>query len=283
MRWAIKFAVRVCVPVVCLVVGTGCPGTSVGDGDGDGDGGEEKPPDCKYTTGESKQNFHETPIPAGVFDFDGRICEPFGGEIRYVGRPIDESEFGRADTIVNRDGDPISPSDPVGTEGTVDIEIVALSLASTEPITVFCDGAPTEWNVRLDLSEATASKGALTATKEHANGGTATSTIFVCPRLTFAYVDDANVVRVFDAVAEGLAAVQFDTTFPWAHALDPNDPDPGTDFLIGVNSPPGAQKQRIQGTTDPTTLQDVDTKCIRYVSPGGNHVHETCTVDSGSA
>ena len=273
MRSAVKLAPWACIPALGLLLVTGCGSTSTG---GDDSGDEKDHEGCKYTTGKSRQHFEETPIPAGFFDFDGRSCAPFTGTVSYMGQALDESAFGPADTIVDRDGDPISLSDPVGTTGTVGIEIVGLSLVSTEPITVVCDGEPTGWNVSVDLSETAAPKGTLTAVKSHANGGTATSTLFLHPRLTFTYVDDPSVVRVFDTAFEGFAPTQFDATFPWAHALDSNDPDRGTNFLPGVDSPPGAPRQRLPEVADSPTPPGAHSKCTQHVSRGGDYVHETC-------
>ena len=63
----------------------------------------------------------------------------------------------------------------MGTTGTVDIEIIALSLASTEPFVVsFNGGATTQlWSVAVGLSETDPQDlGTLTAEKTHLNGGT---------------------------------------------------------------------------------------------------------------
>ena len=275
MEWASRFAGRAGIAVLLLVAGTGCFDAGPPDDD---DGDDKPPPGCKYITGHSEQDFSETPIPAGFFNFDGRICAPFGGTVSYVGLSLDQYGSGAADTIVHRDGDPIAPSAPVGTEGAVNIEIVALRLASAEPITVFCDSEPTAWNVTVDLSEVAAPKGRLTAIKTHANGGTASSTLFIHPRLTFTYVEDPSVVRVFDTALEGFAPTQFDANFPWAYADDPDDPAPETSFLAGGDRPAGTAKHDLPGGTDYPALSGADSNCTRHVTPAGDQVHETCTV-----
>jgi len=238
------------------------------------------PPGCKYITHSSTQDFHDTPIPAGFFDFNGRACDPFGDVINYVGQPIESSDRGAADTIVNRHGTPMNRSDPIGAEKTVAIEVAALRLASTEPITVLCDGEPTAWNVSMDLAETTAPKGTLTARKDHANGGTAEVTLFVYPRLTFVYVDNPSVVRVFDIAREGLHPVQLDTTFPWSHVLDPNEGFLQTDFLAGVDSSRVPQDEPALGVSDLPRMKRADAKCIQHTSPSGNYVHEICAIDN---
>ena len=262
MKRTLRLAWWAGLPTVLLAVGAGCNlsqpgGARLNDGDDDEKGGDG----CKYITDQSVQSFQESPIPAGFFDFDGRACDAFSGVITYTGRPIDAVLYGQADTIVSRDDDPVSPADPVGTERTVGIDLAALNLESTEPITVFCDGAPTHWDVRLGLSDTAPPPGSVTTIKEHADGGTATSVLYVYPRLTFTYANDTSVVRVLDTAADGLPPVRFDATFPWSHAPEPNDPDPSAHFRVGVDN----------------------SSCVRHQSPDGHYVHEMCAigVDTG--
>jgi hypothetical protein len=83
----------------------------------------------------------------------------------------------------------------------VQIELVALSLQSVEPITVTFDGGqdPQQWNVRVELSSSHAQPGgSLTATKTHCNGGTFDSTLAVCPRFLFTRVDNPAEVLLLD-------------------------------------------------------------------------------------
>lgn len=118
------------------------------------------------------------PIPA---DFFGSGSDPFVGQIRLQGDPIDPPALGDTSTLVQRSDVPVLPADPVGTEGTVDIEIVALSLVSADPITLTYNGGqdPEQWDVAVGLSDIAAPVGSLTATKTHDNGGT------FDPRCTF--------------------------------------------------------------------------------------------------
>jgi len=249
--------------ILVLTAGAGCVGTSTGDG--------EKPAEgCKYRTDKGSLNFRQTPIPAGFFDFGGRRCESYAGAVRYAGRAINHSDDGWADTIVNRYGDPVAASDPVGTEGSVDIELLAMSLASTEPITVLCDGGPTRWNVGIDLSQAAASRGTLTAVKEHVHGGTAENTLVIYPRFRFVYVEDPNVVRIVDSAAEGLDPVHLQATFAWAHAFDPADPDAGSGFLGGIDGRSEAQKDGHAGADG--------SGCIQYRDRAGDHMHDACRI-----
>jgi hypothetical protein len=229
------------------------------------------------STGESGQDFSAAPIPEGFFDFNGRQCGTFDGSASFGGAPISEETLGAADTFVDRSGDPIGLSDPVGTTGSVDIEIVALNMRSLEPVTVLCDGEPTEWNVRVDLSETPAPMGSLTATKNFSNGGTAESVLFVMPRLVFTNVDDPTVERVLDVGLEGGEVVEFHATIPWVHALDPANPDPEMSFILGVDGSPAALKQILQanGEGGGTLIP-----CVEHFNPSGSHLHNTCAADT---
>ncbi len=273
MRRMIELAALACVPVLCLVVAVGCPGPSGGGGGGgggdgngnvndntspDGGGGDdgtapstEKTPQDYWQTeggGTTSQDFSEKPVPAGFF---GTGCEEFGGAASFVGAAINEGAVGVADTVVKREEDPIAPSDPVGTTNIVDIEIVELSMVSEEPITVICDGAPTLWDVRVELSDTPAPKGTLEATKTYENGGTAESTLFVLPKLIFTSRDDPSIEeKTLDAGAENEDPVEFHALIPWVHALDPNDPAPETTFVLGVDGSPGALKAVRQAIAD---------------------------------
>ncbi len=271
MEDAISLAKLACLSVLCVVIGAGCDSSQNGDARGSGDDEDGKSREgCKYIAGASTQSFRAAPIPAGFFDFDHLACEAFGDLISYTGQPIDEAEYGVADTIVRRDGDPVRSSAPVGSEGSVGIDIAALSLVSIEPITVLCDGVATRWDVRLGLSETAAPRGTLTAVKEHANGGTAGSVVFVYPRLTFTCVDDPSVVRVLDTAVERLDPVRFEAIFAWSHAVYADDLESGSQFLVGIDSSPGAQMQRVQGADGGAPT------CILYSTSDGSYVHEIC-------
>ncbi len=230
---------------------------------------------------DSQQDFSSAPLPSGFFDFDGRTCETFAGSTSFGGTPVGADTLGAADTIVDRTEDPIHIEDPVGTEGTVEVQIVALNLRAADPVTVICDGEPTEWDVRAELSDVAPPKGSLTATKEHANGGTAQTVLPVLIRLIFTNVDDPSVQRVLDAGVEGLDPVEFHATMPWVHAIDPDDPAPATTFVLGIEGGNGAPKRVGEGWQDPTRLQDGTLiECMEHFNPSGSHLHNTCTSDT---
>lgn len=205
---------------------------------------EKTPQDYWQTAagGTTSQDFSQTPLPAGFFDHNGRSCEAFTGAASFVGTAVNEGALGQADTIVNRLDDPISLHDPVGTVNSVEIEISALSMQSIDPVIVLCDGAETQWDVFVQLSDTPAPRGTLKATKEHQNGGTAESVLFVLPKLVFTNRDDPRIERTFDAGAEGEEPIEFYATIPWVHALDPGKPAPNTTFILGVDGSPGAAK-----------------------------------------
>ncbi len=258
------------IPTFCLCLLTafctmvGCSSSGGGGGGGSDDNvsdnenenlTEDTPRDYWQTAtgGTTSQDFSETPIPAGFFDHNGRVCEAFTGAASFVGTAFNEGALGQADTIVNRLDDPISPSDPVGTVNSVEIEMSALNMQSVDPITVLCDGEETQWDVLVQLSDTSAPRGTLTATKEYENGGRAESVLFVLPKLVFTNRDDPSIERTLDAGAEGEEPIEFQASIPWVHALDPNNPDPNTTFILGVNGRPGAfkltrQVEEVDGT-----------------------------------
>jgi len=82
------------------------------------------------------------PLPA---DFFGPGSDPFEGQVALVGH------VGDPDTIIQRH----TPGNTSGTppvNDTIDIEIIALNLVSTAPITVTGAGSPELWDVQVDLS-----------------------------------------------------------------------------------------------------------------------------------
>jgi hypothetical protein len=94
---------------------------------------------------------------------------------------------GNIDTIIRR-------NQPVYTPGTTSIQIVALSLASINPITVTYSDRPSEsWSVRVNLSDTQASTGSMSI----GDGGTFDSSLSVFPKFTFTRLSD-GATKVFD-------------------------------------------------------------------------------------
>ncbi len=290
--------VAVAITAACLIV-AGCAGGAAGGGGGGGEPADGPENDNQgdngtsqvsteqqdlWTTGagsSSQQDFSSLPIPAGFFDFDGRTCETFGGTADFVGAALNEDTVGAADTTVNRDGDPIAPSDPVGTTRSVDVQIANLNLWTAEPITVSCDGQDTRWQVQATLSDTPSPTGTLTATKTYDNGGTAETALPVLMKLTFTNVEQPTVQKTLDFGESGLDAVEFEAEMAWVHYVDPANPDPEESFVLGVAGGPEAAKLIRAGKAGPT-LQGGATliACTEHTNPGGSHLHNTCTADT---
>lgn len=169
------------------------------------------------------------PIPPGFF---GPGSEPFFGDVCFIGEPLGPTpfgEYGLADTLVLRSNDPFDRCDlPSPDQRTVDIEIVALSLRSIQPIQVQVQNQPTLWDVQVDLSDIPSPPGQIHAVKTHCNGGTYSSILPVRPRFTFIKVGGApfppnGSTQVLDTGLEGIPEVIFfqDANTPWVNDLDP--------------------------------------------------------------
>lgn len=131
--------------------------------------------------GTTSHDFSSEPIPA---DFFGPGSDPFNGTVFLDGAPI--GNFGgfnlpsEIDTIVERTG--------VCTDGVAcDIELVALSLVSSAPITVTFNGGqdPENWDVAVSLNPGNPSLGQMTIDD---TALTFTSDLDVFPRMTFTKV-----------------------------------------------------------------------------------------------
>ena len=183
-------------------------------------------------------------IPADFFDPGS---DPWTGHIDLQGVPVNLFTQGDAATLFQRWGVPISPDAPVGSNGTVDLEIIELDLVSIAPITVTHSGVdPQDWNVAVGLSEvqSTVEVGTLTATKTHENGGTFHTWLEVQPRLTFTKVDNPEEKRVLDAGLEERPPLVFTSTnTPWVHEVNPElgilTPDDGLFVPMVEETVPG--------------------------------------------
>jgi hypothetical protein len=143
--------------------------------------------------GTQQWDFSPVPIPA---DFFGPGSDPFTGIVDLQGLPLGSttecpSGLGNADTIVRRLQNATLPS--IGSSDTVPIELVELSLVSTQPITVTYNGgqSPETWDVTLTLSQSATSTGTMTIDKTVADGGIFGMTIDLEPRFVFTRVSDS--------------------------------------------------------------------------------------------
>lgn len=176
------------------------------------------------------------PIPA---DFFAPGSEPFTGIVFFHGVPIPEhpscpGNLGSSDVLIRRFGPAQLPSP--GATDTVPIELVALSLVSVEPIQVTSpDKALSFFDVFFEVSAATPSSGSMTITREHADGGTFTSELYVRPKLTFREVGNPTNEFVLEDSAYTLHLRA--STVPWI-----NDssgllwPSCSSNFVPGVSS-----------------------------------------------
>ncbi len=213
------------------------------------------------------------PIPAGFFEagsyqFEGTVCMhgvPLG--------PSSWGEYGEADTLIHRLGEPFDRCDlPGGPDVAVPIEIVALNLVSIEPITVTVMGLPTRWDVAVDLSQVPAPMGQMYVAKTHCNGGTYNSILPVQPRFTFTKIDGPGIppgsVVVLDTGLEGIPPIQLQqfTNPPWTHDIDP---------MMGLATDGSRCTKTHPGVEDPSAGVDCDCNT--------NGVHDQCDVESGSS
>lgn len=132
-------------------------------------------------------NFAANPVPAGFF---GAGSNAFGGTVGFVGNPPiptgPAGALGTADTVVSRLDTMTFPA--LGVRNTR-IQIRALTLKSTAPITVTYGGGATEtWDVQLTLSTVVVPQpiGNMAVTLSCVNGGGSfTSNLPVVPRFLF--------------------------------------------------------------------------------------------------
>jgi len=142
------------------------------------------------------RDFSDDPLPA---DFFGPGSDPFDGVITFRGVPLGSSplcpfdDLSEVDTIVER----LAPAElpGPGSSDVVPIEIVALQLVSTEPITVTYFGGmdPSLWDVEVSLSTYEVSIGEMEILcGDPCPGGTTQSYAQSCLRLTFIELDTSQ-------------------------------------------------------------------------------------------
>ena len=173
---------------------------------------ETRPPnDATYEFGGGTEC---SPIPASFFDPGS---DPFDGVVSFQGQPLQTSPpgtLGSTHMIVERLTDAELPSCP--SSDTVDIEIVALNLVSTEPITVTYGGMqdPELWDVHMCLSseEDSQQTGSMTIYQKCAAGGTFTAELPVTPKFVFTKVGEPSTQRTLDYGLEEIGPIYYDVT-----------------------------------------------------------------------
>jgi len=191
--------------------------------------------DIFRTTGAGK-DFFKTPIPGIVFDSGS---SDFSSLIVFEGKPLinfmnitlplptSTSPENQVDTIIHRKSDAIL--DGIGSQVTIPIEMVALSLQSVTPIEIRNSLDEIElWDVVV--SAPNNPEGSMTIRLESNNGGTYDALVPVDGIFTFTRRND-GAVRVVNAVEVGLPPLIFEVdNAPW---LDSQiEPPPNENFLV---------------------------------------------------
>jgi hypothetical protein len=123
-------------------------------------------------------------LPAGFF---GEGSGTFKGRVNLKGVPLGtfrDRKTGSTDTVMHRRTSPPKAEKFPG-ESRTEIELVALSLMSTQPIKVSAGGKSELWDVKVGLSSKRPSTGTMTLTQRSAKGGVARSEFAVYPVFTF--------------------------------------------------------------------------------------------------
>ena len=182
----------------------------------------------------SSWDFGPVPLPADFFGpgsdpFDGGVPADAGVLPPFPGCP---GFLGNTDMLIERKSVAALPGIP--SSDVIDVEIVALSLVSPNPITVTYGGGlnPELWDVEITISSSLASTGTMTIRQEHPGGGTFDAQIFLQPHFTFTRVSDSTVrtldgAGIYEDLLEAIGV-------PWAYT------DPGltcptcvTNFIPG--------------------------------------------------
>ena len=177
-----------------------------------------QPGDDHYETPNmTNWDLEDTPLPA---DFFGSGCQPFNGEVDLRGLRLDDppgDDTGTADTIIRRLGPAVFPGQGFPrTTDPVQIELVALSLVSAEPINVVCPGGPQLWDVEVGLSQVQPPLGQMVVMQQDANGGVLNADFFVQPKFTFTQVGNPGNVLQWDTGHFGQDPLHFHgENIPW--------------------------------------------------------------------
>lgn len=182
--------------------------------------------------GQTFKDFSGTPIPA---DFFRPGSEPFSGRVEFEGVPLGDPTLGNAlDTVVERLEDALLAGP--GSETTISIQLVVLSLQSTQPITVLIDGAPTQWDVTVMSYQGGTETppGTMTIRQTSETGGTFDSILPVVPMFTFFNVDNPSEARILTAAELGASFDFQASNVPWRM-------DKGTCDVLTISSPKNLQ------------------------------------------
>lgn len=173
-------------------------------------------------------------------DFFDRGSARFEGRIAMKGVPIGtyQGRKSKADCVIARTNMPkLGPQYP--SRGTTEIEVVALSLASVEPIKVGVGKRTELWDLKLQLSSSRRSQGTMTIVQQNERGGTFDSAFTVYPNLTFVRRGD-KAERKLDVGAmklgeQGTKSITLQATaVPWSTKPPKNAAVQTGSFFAGV-------------------------------------------------
>jgi hypothetical protein len=206
--------------IVCLVALT-LLGVPIGDAQAE----DVLPGHDLFTTDSSHTQFDFAVHPIAA-DFFGPGSDPFDGGVPANSLPLPQNPFcpptlcvndhlSATDTMIERLDLATLPA--VGDSATIDIEIVALSLQSIDPITVTYGGLnPELWDVHVCLSSEPQQTGQMKLRRTHADGGNFDSELPVTPRFIFTRQSDSE-QRVLDGGLAGIMYVLDALWVPWEY------------------------------------------------------------------
>jgi hypothetical protein len=212
-------------------------------------------------------NSFANPIPDGFSYFN----TPAGGAIfnpsRYgLGPDIDipmqgRSIHGNVDTVIwRKNGLPFPPIDPLG---TMQSEIIALSLESINPVPI----GTSFFDVFVDLNPEKTSPGSITVTSHNPNangGGTFDSFFTVNARATLTEVGNPFNKMVF-TIQDTISS----TGSTWTHLAPPGYPGP-SGFVPGPITHTGPHPQTNPGTGPPLPTRPLRRGYDFFVTPPGS-------------
>lgn len=224
---------------------------------------------------ESVQSFSDCPVPGLSFESASDTvltgCEPFGGDVRLQGSQLGTFRgfaVGLIDTIVERKATLDFGMPEETTTLVTPIELAALSLVSVGPIGVQCDQGLTRWQVFVEVDPTTGpSAGQMAVTLDHPalTGGTASSELEICPRVTFVRIDGGGEGTFEIHPCTLLCGPQLTGETQWA-----------------FEQPAGEEVLKIEGLTTPNFffLQPEDVpgcECgFLYPHLSETHTHQAC-------
>jgi len=242
----------------------------------------ETVPDPNGTSFDFSGRSGQCAVPGAMFDIG---CTAFTSVVQKRGIPIVDcsaapagARLGLTDTIVHRKADAVfDPNLPFPrTAPAIPIELVDLSLVSVAPITVTgCSGGPQQWEMRsTDSKSGSITPGTMTVIQADANGGTFTSSLSVCPLVTFRRLSDNKTFNIDVCRVDPNCEAHLSASGCWSYTTPPqsdfvNVPKFSSNFVAGycpgrTGAPPAspAEDPRVNPTreTDPNFA-------IHYVAP----------------